>query len=145
MGIEEMLHELLWSYRQFFLPDVESDATPAADYNRYMRESEHAWSALVAAFGHKRQFRRDMLQDMADGAFEVIHAKLVEWAREIKWPRGDAGAPEGIWRSTAETADQCREKTSVFMQDSYWPFTKIIRSDKPCCHWLRRHHLLILF
>jgi len=126
-GIENMIQELLWSYRQLFLPDVDSDNTSAADYAKYARESEQAWSALDAAFRHRREFNQAMLQDMSEGALEKVQDKLVEWTREITWPKGDEGAPDGVWQSTAKTAEECCEKTSVFMQDRYWPFTKIIR------------------
>ncbi|TLD06663.1 uncharacterized protein PgNI_08716 [Pyricularia grisea] len=138
--IKEMVTELLWSYRQLFLPAVESDTTSDADYARYMRESEQAWSALEAAFGHRREFKRAMLQDMAEGSLERITEMLVGWTEDIEWPSGDETAGYNgddevtgnepshlVWRSTAATAEECCEKTSLFMQDRYWPFTKIIR------------------
>ncbi|KAH7193897.1 uncharacterized protein B0J16DRAFT_395906 [Fusarium flagelliforme] len=122
--IRDLIKELLWSYRQLFLPSVESEETSEQDYNRFMRESEQAWSALHAAFKHKRQFTQTFAQDMSDGALERITEQLVQWAREIEWPTGGG---EGFWRSTAQTADECVEKTKLFMQDRFWPFTKIIR------------------
>lgn len=119
-----MIQELLWSYRQLYLPGVESDETSEQDYNRYMRESEQAWSALHAAFKHKRQFTKKFAQDMSNGALERITGQLIEWAQEIEWP---AGGVDGFWTSTAQTADECVEHTKLFMQDKFWPFTKIIR------------------
>jgi hypothetical protein len=122
--IEEMVKELLWSFRQLFLPGVESDTTPEADYSRYMRESEQAWSYLEAAFNHQRQFKKELLQDMSEGALERIESQLIAWTRDMEWPTGGEAR---FWRSTANNAEGCREKTSIFMQDKYWPFTKIIR------------------
>ncbi|KAI1057394.1 hypothetical protein LB507_011543 [Fusarium sp. FIESC RH6] len=122
--IRDLIKELLWSYRQLFLPSVESEETSEQDYNRFMRESEQAWSALSAAFKHKREFTQSFAKDMSDGALERITDKLVQWAGEIEWPTGGG---EGSWTSTAETADECVEKTKLFMQDRLWPFTKIIR------------------
>ena len=122
--IEDVIKELLWSYRQLYLPGAEGNNTSAQDYARYQRESAQAWSALGAAFKLKRGFREDMLQDMSEGALERLTARLIEWSREIKWP-GRAGG--GLWRSTADTAEECVEKTGLFMEDQYWPFTKIIR------------------
>ncbi|QKD53759.2 uncharacterized protein FOBCDRAFT_260326 [Fusarium oxysporum Fo47] len=122
--IRDMIQELLWSYRQLYLPGVESDETSEQDYNRYMRESEQAWSALHAAFKHKRQFTKKFAQDMSNGALERITGQLIEWAQEIEWP---AGGVDGFWTSTAQTADECVEHTKLFMQDKFWPFTKIIR------------------
>lgn len=123
-AIKELIRELLWSYRQLYLPGVESESTSEADYARYTRESEHAWSALQAAFKHKRQFTQGFAQDMSDGALEKITNQLIQWTKEIQWP---VGVREGFWSSTAETAEECVEHTKVFMQDRYWPFTKIIR------------------
>lgn len=122
--IRDLIEELLWSYRQLFLPSVESEETSEQDYNRFMRESEQAWSALHAAFKHKRQFTQTFAQDMSDGALERITEQLVQWAVEIEWP---TSGRDGFWTSTAETADECVEKTKLFMQDRFWPFTKIIR------------------
>jgi hypothetical protein len=122
--IRELIKELLWSYRQLFLPGVESDETSEQDYNRYMRQSEQAWSALHAAFKHKRQFTQRFAQDMSDGALERITDQLIEWAQEIEWP---TGGTDGFWTSTAQTAEECVEQTKLFMQDKFWPFTKIIR------------------
>ncbi|RYP26651.1 hypothetical protein DL767_007934 [Monosporascus sp. MG133] len=122
--IAEMVRELLWSYRQLFLPGVESDTTSAADYARYTRESEQAWSALEAAFQHQSRFSKEMLRDMSEGALERIQDQLISWTNDMEWPDGGEA---GCWRSTASNAEECREKTGLFMQDRYWPFTKIIR------------------
>ncbi|CAJ0551485.1 Ff.00g114150.m01.CDS01 [Fusarium sp. VM40] len=124
LEIRELIKELLWSYRQLFLPGVESSETSEQDYNRYMRQSEQAWSALHAAFKHKRQFTQRFAQDMSDGALERITNQLIEWSREIEWPTSGA---DGFWTSTAQTAEECVEQTKLFMQDKFWPFTKIIR------------------
>ena len=123
-AIEEVVTELLWSYRQLYLPGVEGDGTSAADYDRCQRESAQAWSALQAAFSHKRGFREATLRDMSEGALERLTEQLVGWSREIQWP---GRADDGLWRSEADTAEECVEKTALFMRDQYWPFTKIIR------------------
>ncbi|CAG7563209.1 unnamed protein product, partial [Fusarium equiseti] len=131
--IRDLIQELLWSYRQLFLPSVESEETSEQDYNRFMRESEQAWSALHAAFKHKRQFTQTFAKDMSDGALERITEQLVQWAGEIEWPTGGG---EGFWRSTAQTADECVEKTKLFMQDRVYldsPVLKtgVVLSDLP--------------
>ncbi|KFH46600.1 hypothetical protein ACRE_024930 [Hapsidospora chrysogenum ATCC 11550] len=122
--IKDMIRELLWSYRQLFLPGVEANETSAQDYARYQRESECAWYALHAAFHNKAGFSEEFLRDMSDGASERIAEQLILWAEEIEWP--DSARP-GVWESTAVTADECCEKTKIFMQDRLWPFTKVIR------------------
>ena len=122
--IAEMVKELVWSYRQLFLPGVESETTAEADYARFLRESEQAWSALQAAFQHQTQFRKEMLQDMSEGALERVQNQLIAWTEDMAWP---GGGNSGLWRSTARNAEECAEKTQLFMEDRYWPFTKIIR------------------
>jgi hypothetical protein len=103
---------------------MKADAVPARDYVRIERESEQAWSALEAAFKHQSSFSQNFLNDKSDGAFERITEDLIGWTKELDWP---AGGSNGIWRSTASTADECWKKTSIFMNDKFWPFTKIIR------------------
>lgn len=122
--IEEVLSELLWSYRQLYLPSVESNDTSEADYARYTRESAQAWSALHAAFGHRREFREEQLRDMSEGSQERIRERLVGWSRELDWPEG---VVDGRWSCGVGSAEECCERVQVFMQDRYWPFTKVIR------------------
>lgn len=124
-----MVQELLWSYRQLFLPGVESDTTTEADYARYVRESELAWSALEAAFKHRPEFKQEMLQDMSDGALERLQESIVNWTKDMEWPSGSGVGEKtpGFWTETAQSAEECSAKTELFAQDRYWPFTKIIR------------------
>lgn len=119
-----MVSELLWSYRQLYLPLVQQDETSASDYAKYERESAQAWSALEAAFKHHKQFKEESLQDQSEGAFERLREQLVGWSHEIQWPDGGL---DGKWIATASTARECCEKTAIFMGYRYWPFTKIIR------------------
>lgn len=93
------------------------------DLERIEREAEHAWSALEAAFGHHAGFGREMLTDQSRDV-SLIVAQLVQWSQELKWPEGDI---EGMWVTTAADADECSEKTSIFMHNKFWPFTKIMR------------------
>jgi hypothetical protein len=122
--IEELLKELLWKYRQTLLPEINQDSVDAQDYTRYLRESAQALSALEAAFKHQSQFSEGFLSDMSEGALERISQQLIQWTNELVWPEG---GNSGRWTSTASTAEECCEKTSVFMNDRFWPFTKIIR------------------
>lgn len=113
----------MWSYRQLYLPNVEQEASDE-DYKRYQAESERAWSALEAAFRHRREFRKEFLRDQSAGAADRIIVQILDWTKDLDWP---AGGNNGVWKSTAETAEECCEKTAVFMRDKLWPFTKIIR------------------
>jgi hypothetical protein len=122
--IENLLKELVWKYRQIYLPWVESDEVNPKDYAQWQKESEHAWSALEAAFAHQREFKKEFLTDMTDGALERVTDRLVRWTKDIEWPEGGAS---GRWTSTAQTAEECYNRTNTFMRDRLWPFTKIIR------------------
>lgn len=115
----------MWNYRQLYHPDINSDETPAEQYLSIQRESDKAWSALQAAFGnHTELNNNEFLSDQSDGALERVTSTLLEWTKDIAWPQG---GHDGMWTSTAESAEECCEKTNPFMQNRLWPFTKIIR------------------
>ena len=114
----------MWSYRQLYLPTVESSEVSDREYARYQRESEYAWAALHAAFGHEVGFTTEFLRDMSNGSSDRIATRTSQWIHGITWPEGAQG---GVWESTADTAEECCEKTKVFMQNRLWPFTKVIR------------------
>ncbi|OBT81787.1 hypothetical protein VE02_09856 [Pseudogymnoascus sp. 03VT05] len=123
--IEDLIKELVWNYRQMYLPHSEGDSISENEYPTMQRESEQAWSSLEAGFSHQPSFNKAMLiHDMSEAGLSIANSQLVQWAYELNWP--DSGE-NGKWTSTAETADECCEKTSVFMEDRFWPFTKIIR------------------
>ena len=134
--IERVLSELLWSYRQLYLPIVQ--LASEEDYTRYARESAQAWSALEAAFGHRPGFREGQFRDVTEGSLERNTACLMEWSREIRWPDG---VVNGRWSSTAESAEECCRKTQLFMRDQYWPFTKAIRQDPTVRSAISKHEL----
>lgn len=123
--IEEHIRELLRSYQLGFDPDIKSDSVPGEEYNRIQRGSERAWAALQAAFGHQKEFSEKFLSDRSDGALESVASKLIQWTRDIAWPKGKGR--EGLWISEAKNAKECCDKTNQFMQNRLWPFTKIIR------------------
>ncbi|KFY44636.1 hypothetical protein V495_03340 [Pseudogymnoascus sp. VKM F-4514 (FW-929)] len=123
--IEYHIKELLWSYRRKYLPDAEDEDISESEQAKMDRESEEALSSLEAAFGHHEGFSKGwLMKDMSEEGFATVIGQMIEWAQGIDWP---TGADSGMWTSTANTADECCEKTSVFMQDQFWPFTKIIR------------------
>ena len=118
--IGEFVEELLWSYRQFFMKEwKEGDK----DYNKQEAESEIAWSALNAAFGDRGNLKSLFGDDSKEG-LQTIKDKLLDWCDGLAWPEGSNG---GLWTSTAETAEECCDKTALFMNDRLWPFTKVIR------------------
>jgi hypothetical protein len=122
---DELIRELAWSFRRKSLLNAEDDSIPESEYAKIEQQSAEAWSSLEAAFSHHEDFNEDLLiYDMSEAGLAVATTQLIQWAHEIVWP---ASADSGKWTSTADTADECYEKTSVFMQDQFWPFTKIIR------------------
>lgn len=121
--IEEIVKELLWDYRQLYLPGVEQELN-ADEYKKCCEQSELAWSTLGAAFGDRREFRKELLRDSSDEAKERALALLLQWTQELDWPEGGS---DGMWRSTAQDAEECCEKTGQFMENRLWPFTKVVR------------------
>lgn len=103
---------------------MRSDEVNAKDYARYERESEQAWSTLEAGFKHQRGFNKPLISDMTDEGLLKATELLVKWARQLDWP---TGGTSGFLKATADDAEKCCEITSVFMQNRFWPFTKIIR------------------
>lgn len=122
----EMVEELLWSFRQLFLPDIDPSGggVDFEEQQRIERESAVARSALEAVFSEQEGFSIDFLSDNSDGAFERIKNQLLSWIQNIKFPTDD---DSGLWTATADTPDECQDLTSVFMENRLWPFTKIIR------------------
>ncbi|KAJ5639534.1 uncharacterized protein N7484_007396 [Penicillium longicatenatum] len=123
-AIKEHIKELLWSFRRVLLPDIASGSGNVADITRYRTESSQAWSSLETAFSHEKNFNREFLEDISDGAFSRIANQLLQWTATIPWPQG---ALNGKWATYAKSAEECFEKTRPFMRDRLWPFTKIIR------------------
>ncbi|TGO35356.1 hypothetical protein BHYA_0161g00190 [Botrytis hyacinthi] len=123
---QEMVEELLWSYRQLLLPDSDNDgnALDSDEQERIERESAVAWSALEVLFSQQEEFDVNFVSDKSKGAFERIKSQLLEWMQNIEFPADDES---GLWTASAHTSDECQELTSVFMEDKLWPFTKIIR------------------
>lgn len=123
--IEDLLKEVLWSCRRKHLLAAQDDEISDGEQAKLERESDLAWSSLEAAFSHHKGFSKEWLtHDMSEEGLAMVTDQIIKWTQEIDWP---AGADSGVWASTADTADECCEKTSVFMQDQLWPFTKIIR------------------
>ena len=119
--IKENIKELVWSYERFYHPEVEEASTE--DYKKYERESEVARFSITSAFGDHEDLEA-LLDDHSDGSEKRTVAQLTQWAEGFEWPQGGSGC---IWRSTAETDEECCEKTDQFMNDRLWPFTKVIR------------------
>ncbi len=119
--MNEQLHELLWSYRQLFTIEDETDVK-ARDYEQMEGESALALATLRGVFGSRPETEPEFLR--AKNAFDSILCHLKDLARAIQWPEG---AKDGKWSSTAETAGQCHDQTGAFMKEGLWPFTKIVR------------------
>lgn len=124
LAIKDHIKELLWSFRRIFLPDVAGGSESMAYAIKYQTESDQAWSSLHTAFGHEKDFNIQFAKDQSDGAFERVLDQLCQWAASIPWPQGGA---DGKWATYAETAEECYERTGLFMRDRLWPFTKLIR------------------
>jgi hypothetical protein len=122
--IDEQLRELLWSYRQFYLCDLDKEGTTADEQRRLQEQSRLAWDTLQAAFGSKGTLTEEYLQDSSDGAEKRVEAQLKLWTKQLQWP---AEVENGGWLGTADTVEECNMKTQRFLSGNLWPFVKIIR------------------
>ncbi|KAH7323547.1 hypothetical protein BKA65DRAFT_70778 [Rhexocercosporidium sp. MPI-PUGE-AT-0058] len=122
--IEEQLRELLWSYRFFHITDLDDQGIRADEQARLEAQSKLAWDTLQAAFGPQRELTETYLQDPSDGAENRIQNKLKEWSSDLRWP--DESHESG-WLGSAETVDDCKNRTRKFLTGNLWPFIKVIR------------------
>lgn len=122
--MKEHLRELLWNYRRIYRPDINFETLGDAEYKQLEAASNTAWSTLHTAFRHERGFSAAFVQNMAEGSDESILDQLLTWADLIAWPHG---SDPGFWTTTALTVDACSDATRPFMEDQFWPFTKMIR------------------
>ena len=123
--IEETIKELLWNFRRINLPDVERETVSAAEWQRLEREREVAWAALSAAFGHHgEQELRDLCDRNYEGTDDETFDRLIQWTDELDWP---IGGTDGKFQDSADSTDECSEKTDYFMDNRFWPFTRVIR------------------
>ena len=121
---KEHLLELLWNYRSIYRPDVNAKELGDSEYKQLEAASNTAWSTLHTAFRHERGFSAAFVKNMDDGSDDRILDQLVTWANLIAWPRG---SDPGYWTTTAMTVEECSDATRPFMEDQFWPFTKMIR------------------
>ena len=125
---EELLADLVVNFRKVqLLPKAKSaedkEALPR-DEQHAENQSNEAWSALQAAFGHHQLFGRPFLLDQSAGALDRITSQLNQWSQLLQWP---AEAEDGKYSIAADDEEDCAAKISLFMQDKFWPFTKIMR------------------
>jgi hypothetical protein len=126
--IDEQLRELLWSYRQFHLSDLDKEGMTADEQKHLQEQSRLAWDTLQAAFSSRGTLSEKYLQDSTDGAEERIKAQLQIWTEELQWP---AEVEQGGWLGNADTVEECNEKTQRFLNGDLWPFVKVIRYWQP--------------
>lgn len=122
--IEEQLRELLWSYRNFHLSDLDDKGLTADEQKRLEKQSKLAWDTLKAAFGSRRELTEEYLKDSSAGAEERIQHQLRLWTKGLQWP-GDS--LQSGWLGSADTVEECNRKTQQFLTGNLWPFIKVIR------------------
>jgi hypothetical protein len=122
--IEEQLRELLWSYRDFHLTDLDDKGLTRDDQKSLEKQSKLAWDTLKAAFGSRSELTEEYLKDSSAGAGERIQQQLGLWKSELQWP-GDS--LQSGWLGSADTVDECNRKTQQFLTGNLWPFIKVIR------------------
>ncbi len=122
--IEEQLRELVWSYRNFHLSDLDGNGFTADEQKALETKSNLAWDTLKAAFGSRRELTETYLKDSSDGAEERIQQQLKLWTDSIQWPQD---FHESGWIGSAETLDEYDRKMEQFLTGTLWPFIKVIR------------------
>ncbi|KIX92369.1 uncharacterized protein Z520_11977 [Fonsecaea multimorphosa CBS 102226] len=126
--IEELLADLVGNFRKVELlpkaPSTEDEEALPRNRQHSENQSKEAWSALQAAFGHHELFGRSFLLDQTEGAFDRIVSQLNQWTQLLQWPEE---AKDGRYSISVDDEDECAENISLFMQDKFWPFTKIMR------------------
>jgi hypothetical protein len=122
--IDDLLRELIWSYRQFYLCDLDERGVTLDEQKRLEEQSKLAWDTLQGAFGSNENLTEEYLQDQSDGAEKRIETQLICWREELQWP---FDSTERKWLGTAETVDEYNEKTRDFLSGNLWPFIKVIR------------------
>lgn len=125
--IEEQLRELLWSYRNFHLWDLEkegSDLRTLEAQQQLEKKAKIAWDTLNSAFGSSKELTEKYLQDKSDGAEERIHKQLKLWTDSLVWP---ADTDQNKWQGTAESVEEYEETVGQFLAGNLWPFIRVIR------------------
>jgi hypothetical protein len=125
--------EWLWKYRKPYLAESDDEeAIDDSDRERMKEESNLAWSCLssvfAAVFEGEDVDDKYLLHD-EEGAFENISTELLEQLENITWPEGEIYG--SLWTASTNTTSECIKLTKKFMEDSIWPFTKIIRYVSP--------------
>ncbi len=125
---EELLADLVGNFRKVQLfpeaPSTEDEEALSRNRQHSENQSKEAWSALQAAFGHHELFGRSFLLDQTEGAFDRIISQLNQWTQLLQWPEE---AKDGRYSISVDDEEDCAENISLFMQDKFWPFTKIMR------------------
>lgn len=121
--IGEQLKELLWSYRQFYLSDLDDSNATAEDQKLLEQQSKVAWAILQAAFGDKDILTETALKDKSDRAEVRIQGLLEQWTEKLEWPNDvDAGRCEA-----ADNCEECAEKIREILSGNLWPFIRVVR------------------
>jgi hypothetical protein len=122
--IDELLRELLWNYRQYYVCDLNAQDVTADEKKEFEEQSKLAYGTLQAVFGSNKILTKEYLQDSSDGAEGRIKAQLKTWTKRLKWP---VDKQKGKWLGTTDNVEKLNEKPREFSSGNLWPFVKVIR------------------
>lgn len=122
--IEEQLRELVWSYRNFHLWDLDEKGLTADDQKHLENKSKLAWDTLTSAFGSRKELTETYLKDSSDGADKKIQQQLKLWTDSLQWP---ADSNQSGWHGSAKDVKEYTSKMHQFLTGTLWPFIKVIR------------------
>lgn len=118
---------LLWDYRLPFIPDAANNAISNEEFKKTQEASELAWCHLESAYACHAEFCEGFLENMSEGAYQIILNKLNQWSDQLKPPRSGALNGTGSWTVTGKTSEEVATGVELFMTDSLSAFIKIIR------------------
>lgn len=117
--IKEQLNELLYDLRAFHEPGLLEQVSDGSDeYKALQRKSEVAFSTIESLFPDKEDASLESLLEQGSRTIQEIRNSLHALADAISWPDGFAS---GIWEATADSARECRQQISQFMENNFWP------------------------
>ena len=117
--IKEQLDDLLYDIRAFDDPGILDSVSEGSDeFRALQRKSEVALSTIESIFPQSEESSLDYLLEREARTVDDIKAALHALADRISWP---TGAETGQCEFTAETAYDCRNIVSQFMENGLWP------------------------
>ena len=131
--VDELLEELLRSFRQFFCTSAFQEISSTAEEEKARQIATRARETLESLFQDQPEFSREFFSDETNGADINILTKMKEWANaEIS--RRPRGVHNYRYSAAADDLRGCKNIINFLTGSSQdnnqpvlWPFIKLIR------------------